>query len=232
MSPFDRVLFRRALAAIVGTLGVAALVVVATDEATSTPGMRVARLSALAPLLVAVSVLGVAGHARSRGELAALAALGLSPWRAARGAACAGLFAAAVVLAALVSPWADTSSLFPVVHPPLDWAVDALGSAARASGAVVLADGSITLAAVIPGATSVAPGALAALACVAPLALVVPYWAVTPMSPRTRVGSLAATGALAIGAFHLVAAARVLPAWSACAVLPLVAVTALSRSSG
>jgi hypothetical protein len=222
-------LFRRALATVIGALGATTLLVVATDEATSTIGTRIARLSALAPLVIAISVLGVSSLAKARGELSALSALGLPPWRAARGAVLAGLVMAGVAMLALLSPFADTASLFPVVHAPLGWVIDGLGTSARAPGIVVLPDGSLTLVAAGAERARVTPGAFAALACIAPVALVVPHWAVTPMSPRLRVASMALTAAVAITALHLVAAARLMSGWSACAVLPLVAATALSR---
>jgi hypothetical protein len=223
-------MLRRSLGAILATAVVAAAVIVATDEPGSTLGMRIARLAALSPLLVATSVLGVAAQARAHGELRALEALGASPWRGARGAAVAGVLVAAASVAVLLSPWADVTSLFPAVHPPIDWRLDPDGQSARAAGAVVAADGAIALAATLVPLSAAALAPWAALPCLAPIAAAVPAWSVTPMSSAARATSVTATAAMAIAALHLTAAGRVPPGWGCVAVVPLVAATALARA--
>ena len=232
MTPFDRALFRQTLAtATVATL-VTIGVVVSTDEATSTLPMRVARLAALSPLIVAISVLAVTARARSRGEVRALGALGNPPWRAARGAALAGGALAALGVLALLSPWADAASLFPAVHPAIDWTLDATGESARALDVAISANGALRFvtSAKAPGFTAL--HAWSAAPCLVPIACAVPAWAVTPMSPRSSVVSIAATGTLAIVALHLIASGRVPALFGALSVVPLAAATVHARRRG
>ncbi len=204
-------------------------IVIATDEATSTAGMRLARMAALAPLITAASLLGVLLHARSRGELGALEALGATPWRATHGAAVAGAIGAAVSVVLLVSPWTDAASLFPAVHPALAWTLAPDGAAARAVGVIVRSSGAIDLtdSGAPPTLATLSPWA--ALPCIAPVACVVPSWAVTPMSSAARIGSVAATAMLAVTALHLVGAGRIPAAASVAVSLPLLAATILAR---
>jgi hypothetical protein len=227
--PFDWSLLRRALGAMFAATAVAAVVIVSTDEPGSTPGMRVARLAALSPLLVATAVLGVAAQARARGELGALAALGDPPWRGARGAAVAGLLFAAASVALLLSPWADVTSLFPAVHPPIDWRLDPGGQVARAAFAVVSADGAIAIARTATPLPEHGLPSWAALPCLAPIAAAVPGWAVSPMSRTARAASVTVTAALAVALLHLIAAGRLSPLWACGAVVPLLAATARAR---
>ena len=120
MHPFAWSLARRAAVVIAACACLAAVIVVTTDEATSTAGMRVARLAAMGPLLACLGVLAVCSHARLRGEIGALEALGMPPWEASRGAAVAGWAFSAVTLALLALPWVDPESLFPKFSPPID----------------------------------------------------------------------------------------------------------------
>jgi hypothetical protein len=182
---------------------------VATDETTSTAGMRVARLAALAPLLACLSVLAVCGHARLRGEIGALEALGMPPWDAARGAALAGWAFGGVALVVLALPWVDPGSLFPRFAPPIDWVMDATGRAARSRAATVFADGTIEIGSRAVAGGTQSPARWAALACLSPMAACVPAWAVTPMRTAVRLATLLASAALLIVVLHLVASGRV-----------------------
>jgi hypothetical protein len=175
--------------------------------------MRLARLGALGPLLGCVSALAVCAHARARGEIGALEALGMRPWEAARGAAIAGWVFGVLSLSVFALPWADPSSLFPTFVPPIDWIVDLDGAAARSTAATVLADGTIVLAAQATARTAPSPGSAAALMCLAPMALVAPPWAVTPMRGRARAISVVLAAALLIVVLHAIAARRI-GAWS------------------
>jgi hypothetical protein len=219
MHPYDRALFRRALLTIVVLTLLAAATVIATDEATSTAGMRMARIVAVSPLISAMALLGVSAHARSRGELSALEALGAAPWRALRGVELAGIVAAALAMLVLVLPWTDTTSLFPAVHPVIDWRM--AGARAVAPGIVVHADGVLEMTRTAIPRPSLALSAWAALPCIGAVALVVPPWSATPMSLARRVSSGGASVVLAIVGFHLVAAGRVPPLVASVASAPV-----------
>jgi hypothetical protein len=220
MNAYDRALFRRALLALAVLLALTAATIVVTDEATSTPGMRLARISALAPLMVAVAILAVGGHARARGELRAIEALGVAPWTSLRGAERAGAVVAAASLLVLVAPFTDATSLLPAVTPPVDWAVASDGSRATAPGLVVLASGVIR--ATAPTAPSLRHvAAWAAVPCLAPIACVVPGWAATPMTFAARMSSGVVTALLVVLGLHLVAAARVPTGLTVFAALPM-----------
>jgi ABC-type thiamine transport system ATPase subunit len=65
--------------------------------------------------------------------------------------------------------------------------------------------------------------------CLAPVALLSPYWAVAPMSRAKRVASLALTGAGVITLLHLIAGARITPVAGALACLPLALAVLSSR---
>jgi hypothetical protein len=185
------------------------VIVATTDEASNTAGMRIARLAALGPLLASLSVLAVCAHARARGEMAALEALGMAPWEAARGAAVAGWAFCAATVTVLALPWVDPESLFPRFSPSMEWVMDASGAAARSAAATVLVDGTIEIGARAIARESLGPARWAALACLVPIATCVPAWAVTPMKPVARVASiLAAAGALIV-VLHALAARRV-----------------------
>lgn len=232
MHPFAWSLARRTLVALGASTALAAAAVVATDEPTNTAAMRIARMAALAPLLSCIAVLAVCAHARARGELRALAALGVSPWQACRGAALVGLMMGAAALVGLAGPWSDASSLFPRVLPAIGWVMSPDGYAAHFGGVTVFADGAIDVARMVPHRTPAGPGAGAALECVAPLALGVPAFAVTPMSSASRAAALLATAASLIVVLHLVAAGRLNGALGPIAGLPLFVALVSARARG
>lgn len=223
MHPFAWWLARRTSAALVVCSALTSGIVVLTDEPANTMAMRLARIAALGPLLAGVSVLAVAGHARARGELVALEALGQKPWRAALGAAVAGWSFGALSLAVLMSPWADAQSLFPRLVPSIDWVIDASGSVARAGGASLFADGTIEMTSPSTVRTPAGGTAFSAFLVLSPIALATPLWAVTPMSRSLRLASLFAATAGLVLALHLTAAGRVHGAFGALASVPLFA---------
>jgi len=229
VTSFDRNLLVRALLVALVTSAVTAVVVACTDEATSTAAMRVARLAALAPVIASVSILGVVAHSVARGEVRALGALGVAPWEAARGAVAAGALVGIAGLVGLLSPWSDPSSLFPAVISVAHWTVDPAGDLARAAGAVVSSDGTVALTSSIASGHAGAPARLDAIPCIAPIALIVPGWAATPMSRLLRGVAVAASGMGAVTALHLIAASRVPPLAGSAAVIPLLASTWLAR---
>lgn len=229
LAPFAWSLVSRTMAGTVAATCVAAAIIVATDEATSTLGMRAARLAALGPLLACLGALAVCAHARARGELGALEALGMKPWEAAHGAAVAGWACGVLATIALAMPGVDSSSLFPRFLPPIDWAMDASGASAKSSLATIFADGAIRMAQTGGGQGVHGPARWAAMACLAPIALGGPAWAVTPMRARERVGSGVAAAMLLIVVLHLIAAGRVSALWGPLAAVPLCASVIVAR---
>jgi hypothetical protein len=221
MHAFDRALFRRGLVAIGVLLVLAVGVVAMTDEATSTAPMRVARLSALSPVISAVALLGIGRHARARGELAALAALGAPPWRALRGAEWAGFVLAGAAVVALSTPWSDAASLLPSVHPGLDFELGARGARVASAGLFIDPDGAIHLGSAGVVTTELSPSHWAVVPCLAPVALLVPAWSVTPMPLARRAVSAGVTGVLVVASLHFIAAGRLLPVLASAACAPL-----------
>jgi len=222
MHAFDRVLFWRSLAFTVLALVLALGVVFATDEAYSSWQMRVARMSAFAPALAAVGAGAALAQARARGEIRALAALGVSPWRVGLGPMLVGWGFGLVSIALLASPLAEAGVLFPRVaqSQPWIWHDGLLVSVAH--GVRVAADGNIDLGAASP-ATAVgfaASGAVAALA-VGPLAAATPAWVSAPIGVAGRCAMLPATIALTVVLLHAVAAQRLGSAWLVTCSLPL-----------
>jgi len=229
MNAYDRASFRRALFAMGALLALAAAVVFMTDEATSTASMRLARLAALSPVVGAASLLGIAGHARARGEVAALEALGATPWRALRGAEWAGLVLAAVAVAALSTPWSDATSLLPAVQPVLDFVVDVRGAHASSAGLFIEPSGVIHLAALHAPGFSPTRSPWIVVPCIGPVALLMPPWAVTPMPLLRRAASGGATFVLVVTALHLVAARRLPAVAASAAALPVLIALWVSR---
>ena len=222
MHAFDRQLGLRCFAVAVVLTLLAAGLIVATDEVGSTLGLRAARLAAIVPGLTVVAQRVTLSQSRERGETRALEALGASPWRVARGAAVAGWVVGALAFGAIASPIADVRSLFPSIAAPAAWTTRDAELYDPASGASVAADGSIVLeSGVGPTAMRAAPGRVAALGCIAPLAIVGPAWGVTRLGLGARLLGAGVTLAFAITLLHAVAAGRVGPAWLVLAALPL-----------
>jgi hypothetical protein len=235
MHAFDRVLFWRALA-LTALLGVVALAVaVITDESYSSWGMRVARMSALAPALAALGAGVALGQARSRGELRALHALGVSPLRVALGPMLAGWATGSVAVALVLSPAADVSALFPKVACNVPWTWDGAALVSGSGGLRVTPAGVPELggALTLPVALA-APTRWAAALAVAPLGLVAPVWVSAPVSLRARAVAVAMTGGLTVLLLHAAAAQRLGPQWLVCGALPLAlqAVVGHVRASG
>ncbi len=232
MNAFDRSLCWRALAyaALAGI--VATVIVVATDEAYSTVRMRVARLGALAPALGAVGAAAAAAQAERRGELLALASLGAPPTRAVLGAAVGVWLVGGVATAALLTPLADPSSLFPVFGHTSRWVPEGTSLVEQTAGVRVGADGSLAFSA-LTGAAAVQfrpTGAWAAVTTF-PLAVVAPLWAVVPARAPERTAVLLATVAAVIFVLHAVAAERLAPGWLAAGAAPMAATLAARSAS-
>lgn len=221
MHPFDRLLFRRALAFTVVSTLLALGVVVATDEPLSTPAMRVARMAAFAPLLAALGVWLALSQARARGEISALSALGASPWRVARGAVLAGWLVGTLAVGLLVSPWANVAVLFPAMPQHAAWHRQAASLLDASVGVRVAASGAIAFVGAHPVRAPDAPGPLAAFLAVLPLAAVAPPWAGARLSVLSRTLGAGLAAALAVVLLHAVAAQRAPAAVLVLAALPL-----------
>ncbi len=230
MHPFDTSLGRRALLAMAIALVLTASIMVVTDEAASTMGMRAARLAALSPLVAALGALAVTAHARARGELRALEALGATPLRAAFGAAVAAWLVGALGVLVLVAPGTDGASLFPAVHPIASWIIDSSGKFATAAGAVVFDDGRIVLSSATAVHAASSPRAWAALPCLLPIALTAPIWAVLRLGALSRLLSASVCAAAVIAVLHGIAAGLLAPFAGLVAGLPLALALHAARS--
>ncbi len=222
MTPYDRTLFRRALA----FAAVAALlclgVIATTDEAASTAAARLARLAALAPALAAFGSTLALAQARARGEYIALGALGVGPLRVALGAVLAGWVAGALAVTVAALPWSDPAALFPAVTTPAAWRITGAALFNPASGVVVRSDGAIALGHALPLAPDVFRlQRLSAVLAIAPLAVVTPVWVGVPARGWLRVAAVAAAAAATIVLLHAVAAARLGAPWLVAGTAPL-----------
>lgn len=223
MHAHDWLLGRRALLlfALLSVLAVG--VMVGTDEIGSSTGMRLARLAALGPLLIVLSQRIALQQSESRGELRALAALGASPFRQARGVLVVGFVLAAGTTLLLLLPATDVSSLFPAVAVPESWVPGAASLSDATSGVTVLADGAVRFAE--PSAltrSGSAPGREAALVCLAPVSLSALLWGPAPMALEARVLGAAVAAFACIVLLHAFAAGA----------LPLVALLAAGLPLG
>ncbi len=223
VTAFDRALLLRSFGITLLLAVIAAGVMIGTDEVGSTPAMRLARLVAIVPALSALAEVIVLSQARSRGEMLALSALGASPLRVSLGAMLAGWLAGAISVAFLLSPLSDPAPLFPTITRPESWISIGAALSDPSSGARVTSDGEITLVALAASAAVArAPGRIAAVFAVLPLAVVTPAWAVAPIGAVARLAGALITLAITIVSFHAVAAARLPPAALAVVPLPLV----------
>jgi hypothetical protein len=233
MHAFDRVLFWRALALTVLSSVVALAVAVLTDEPFSNWDMRLARMSALAPALGALGAGVALGQARSRGELRALCALGVSPFRVALGPMLAGWVTGAVAVALVLSPLADVSALFPRIPVAASWLWDGAGLVNGPHGVRVSPTGEPELSGTQWAARALsAPTCWAAALAIAPLGLVTPAWVSAPLCLGGRAAGLGITLGLTVLLLHAAAAQRVGPGWLPVDALPLALQATLGHARG
>lgn len=220
-SPQDRLLFRRTLAGACLALAAGALVVVGTDEAASTAGMRLARLAALAPVAAAVATLAVVAQSKGRGEVRAVTALGVAPWASVRGARTAAVLFGLLTPLGLLVPGTDPRSLFPSARAPAEWVIADGEALDRADGVRIGPEGGPSFVAPLPARDRPEPSTMAALLCLWPVAALVPLWAVTPMAVGGRLLGAFGTVAASVLILHAMASGRVGAAAGPLAVLPL-----------
>jgi len=212
LNRYDLALARRVLAAGLLLGALAFVITAATDEAGSSTIDRLGRVAAFLPILGSLAASVVLAQTRSRGEMRALHALGVSPARAARGA---WLGAAVVGLAgpALVALQpASVASLFPRIDLPSAWTfVDGLWVDGRTMLAVdARGDVHLGSATSLPRAEppSFAPATVLTLALTS---LIAPAWALATTHAVRRLVVALGVGCGAVTLFHLVAAERLPP---------------------
>jgi hypothetical protein len=224
MHGFDRLLARRALAFTTLALAIAIGVTLATDEPYSTFRMRVARLCAIVPALAAIGSAVALAQSRARGELRALEALGVGPFRIGLGPMLVSWVLGLTAAAILVSPLADATSLFPALVSPARWVVDGGSLFDPVSGVRVLRNGSLKFSeASAELGAAFRPGAGVALLALVPLSLVVPLWTSAKLGLFARGAGALVTFAAVVVLMHAAAATRVHPAWLILGPLPLAA---------
>lgn len=211
MSPYDWLLARRTVALGVALGALVFFVMVGTDEGLATLGGRLGRLAALVSLAGGAAAFIATEQARSRGELRALAAAGVSPIKASMGAIVGGAAVGAVgPLLALVRT-VDLSPLFPrAVAFGGSWMPQGEAWLESTRGIVVRASGELErvgAAGLVVMAPDPAPRAATVVALVL-AAVAFPLWATARGSTLHRVAVALGVASTSVAVFHLVAAGR------------------------
>ncbi|HMJ12596.1 MAG TPA: hypothetical protein VK524_14325 [Polyangiaceae bacterium] len=221
MTAFDRALAVRALA--YGGLGsaLALAVMLLTEEPSSTWPQRLARLCLFVPATAALASALSLAQARARGELVALAALGASPLRVARGPSLVAWALGALAVALVASPAADVSSLFPALRAQAHFRADTLGFSDLRHGVRVDPHGALHwLASSVEPQLRAQRGLEAALVT-GSLSLVLPLWVSAELGVAVRVLGAALALGLVLVLLHAVAASRLGAPWLMSSALPL-----------
>jgi hypothetical protein len=211
LSPYDWLLARRTAALGIALGALVFFLMVGTDEGLATLGGRLGRLAALVSLAGGAGAFIATEQARSRGELRALGAAGVSPIKASKGAVLGGAAVGAVGPVLALVRAVDLSPLFPRAIPlggswmpqGESWFETTRGIVVRASGELQLV-GAAGFAAVAPDP---APRGATVVALVL-AALGFPLWATARGSTLHRAAALLGVAAASVAAFHLVAAGR------------------------
>lgn len=211
LSPYDWLLARRtaALGLALGTL--VFFVMLGTDEGLATLGGRLGRLAALVSLAGGAAAFIATEQARSRGELRALGAAGVSPVKASMGAILGGAAVGGLGPVLALIRAVDLSPLFPRAVPfggtwtpqGESWFETTRGIVVRASGELQLVGG--------VGLASIAPDPIPRGATVVALVLAAlgfPLWATARGSTTHRAAALLGVASASVAVFHLVAAGR------------------------
>lgn len=212
LNHYDLALARRVLAAGLLLGALAFVITAATDEAGSSTEDRLGRVAAFLPILGALAASVVLAQTRSRGEMRALQALGVSPARAVRGAWLGAALVGLVGPALVVLNAASVDSLFPRIDVPSAWTfVDGLWVDGRTTLAVnPRGDVELGSATRLPNAAppSLGPATVLTLALTSVIA---PAWALAETSTTRRFVVAVVVGFGAVTLFHLVAAERLPP---------------------
>jgi len=213
LTAYDSLLARRTAALGLALAALVFLAMLGTDDAVSTHAGRLGRLSALASLAGGGGAFMALAQARSRGEMRALAAAGLSPARASLGAVIGGALVGLLGVGLAFVPGVDLTPLFPHELPSEGgWVAENGAWLDPVRGVRVAADGVVSRAGVRSAAdiAALAPTPLAATLIALVLAAVAfPLWAAArgPVLRRALVSFAVASAAVFV--FHLVAARRV-----------------------
>jgi hypothetical protein len=213
LTAYDALLARRSAALGLAVALLVFLTMLGTDDAASTNAGRLGRLAALASLAGGGGAFLGAAQARSRGELRALAATGLTPVRASLGAAIGGAVVGFFGVALALVPGVDLTRLFPHALPAeAVWTPDQGGWLDPVRGIRVTVDGAIRLADAAkdlsPTASLPVPRAETVIA-LAVAALAFPLWATARERLPRRALVCFAVASAAVFVFHLVAAQRI-----------------------
>lgn len=211
LSAWDRRLARRAAALSAITAIVTAVVVATTDEGAPW-SRRSGMIAALLPIAGSLGALAAIRIAAGRGEIRALAAIGVDPVRAARGAVAGGVALAIAGPLLAASGIADLGGLFPRPMAPRAWVADGAGMRELTQGFRLDPGGALSLLPPAPSLAAPPPAPIFfTVAALALLAIGGPLWIAAPraLAGRIAVGALAL--AMAIVAFQGVAAARLPP---------------------
>jgi hypothetical protein len=213
LTAYDSLLVRRT-AAIGAALGALLFLgMLGTDDVASTHAGRLGRLAGLSSLAGGAGAFLAFAQARSRGELRALSATGVTPARAALGAVMGGAVVGLLGAALAMWPGVDLTPLFPHALPTDGgWVRDNGAGLDRARGVRIASDGAVSWAG-IPGA--VESRVLASIPVTATFAALtlgafaLPLWATAqgPVVRRAWVSFVVASAAVFV--FHLVAAHQV-----------------------
>jgi hypothetical protein len=211
LTAYDWLLARRTLA--LGTaLGLLAfLVMLGTDDATSTLAGRVGRLAALVSLAGGGGAFIATEQARSRGEMRALGAAGVRPVKASLGAITGGAAVGALGPMLALARSVDLTPLFPRVGATgTGWVRQGDAWLDATQGIVVRASGELSR--VAPSAVrALAEGPAPRFATAAALAVAAigfPLWATAESAAARRSIVALTVAAAAVAIFHLVAAGR------------------------
>jgi hypothetical protein len=212
VTSYDWLLARRALVLGLAIAFVCFLAIASTDEESHAVGAKVGRLTAFLAASGGLGAFIASGQARARGELRALAAVGVAPARASLGAALGGALVGAGGPILLFARAVDIAPLFPRLPAPTTfrlltptaWQDGVRGVVFRASGEIAPAIGAATLP-VVSGAP--VPRIAAALSLAA-LAAALPLWGTAHSPPPRRVLVAVSAALVTVVAFHLVAASR------------------------
>lgn len=209
MSGWDRSLARRA-ATVGAVAAITTLIVVAATDAGGPWSLRLGMTAALAPICGALGTIAAVRVAQARGELRALAAVGVDPWRAAWGAVAGGSAVGLAGTVVALSGVADLGALFPQEGAVRRWVVEGDGRAVVETtlGLRLGAGGALSLVSPQAAAAALPAGAMGfAIATIAAAAVGVPAWlgmARGSAARRVLTGGLVA--AVAILAFRAVSA--------------------------
>jgi hypothetical protein len=211
LTAYDTLLARRSAALGLAIALLLFLTMLGTDDAGGTHASRLGRLAALTSLAGGAGAFLGAAQARSRGEIRALEAIGLTPFRASLGAVMGGAVVGLFGVALALVPGVDLSRLFPRALPAeAIWTREAAGWLDPAHGVHVTAEGLRWAGApsYIDRATS-SPAPLAeTVVALAVAAVAFPLWATARERLPRRALVCFAVASAAIFVFHLVAAQR------------------------